>query len=142
MLVDHPGQFLVGLGLLQQVGQLSKGFRRIPGQTYIRFQISKTFLWQSTESRSPAGNGRFAAAALFLPSGIGSDIEACAQVDHFELDELYTLDEDNGRIARVVDIDTTPTVDRVWNLEVSNNGHALPPETSGAGDCDCYRGFY
>ena len=70
---------------------------------------------------------------LVLPSGIGGDIEACAQVDHSATDELYTLAENNGRIARVVDIGGTPTVDRVWNLEVTNNGHALPPETSGSG---------
>ena len=65
-----------------------------------------------------------------LPSGIGSDIEACTQVDHAIADELYTLAENQGRIARVVDIDTAPVVQQVWNLEVSNNGHALPPETS------------
>ena len=70
---------------------------------------------------------------LVLPSGIGSDIEACAQVDHPAADELYTLAEDDGRIARVVDIDGTPTVQRVWNLLVMNNGYALPPETGGAG---------
>lgn len=70
---------------------------------------------------------------LVLPSGIGSDIEACAQVDHSAVNELYTLDEDNGRIARVVDIDGTPTVARVWNLLIPNNGHALPPENGGAG---------
>lgn len=70
---------------------------------------------------------------LVLPAGIGSDIEACAQVDHTAVDELYTLDEDNGRIARVVDIGGTPTVQGVWNLLVANNGNALPPETAGAG---------
>lgn len=73
------------------------------------------------------------ARTLTLPAGIGSDIEACAQVDPANVNELYTLSEDDGRIARVVDLDTTPSVDRVWNLEVSNNGHALPPETLGAG---------
>ena len=68
-----------------------------------------------------------------LPSGIGTDIESCAQVNHAAFDELYTLAEDQGRVARVVDVDGTPTVSRVWNLEVLNNGHALPPETAGAG---------
>jgi hypothetical protein len=70
---------------------------------------------------------------LVLPSGIGSDIEACAQVDHANADELYTLSENEGRVSQVVDIDTTPVVQRVWNLEVLNNGHALPPEISGSG---------
>ena len=81
-----------------------------------------------------SGSASFALLqTLVLPSGIGSDIEACAQVDHSAADELYTLDEDNGRIARVVDIDGTPTVQRVWNLLVTNNGHALPPESGGQG---------
>jgi hypothetical protein len=70
---------------------------------------------------------------VVLPGEIGSDIEACAQVDRFAVDELYTLSEDDGRIARVIDIDGAPTVDRVWNLEVMNNGHSLPPETSNRG---------
>jgi len=70
---------------------------------------------------------------LALPPGVGTDIEACAQIDHSKIDELYTLDEDNGRIARVVDLAGTPTVQRVWNLLVTNNGNALPPETAGAG---------
>ena len=73
------------------------------------------------------------AQTLALPSGIGSDIEACAQVDHSAVAELYTLSEDNGRIARVVDLDTTASVDGVWNLEVTNNGHALPAESLGLG---------
>ena len=70
---------------------------------------------------------------VLLPAGIGSDIEACAQVDYAAVDELYTLAEDQGRIARVVSLDGTPSVLRVWNLEVTNNGHALPPETAGLG---------
>jgi cysteine-rich repeat protein len=70
---------------------------------------------------------------LGLPNGIGSDIEACAQVNHAAVDELYTLAENQGRIARVVDLGGSPTVERVWNLEVTNNGNALPPETDGAG---------
>ena len=81
-----------------------------------------------------SGSASFALQqTLVLPSGIGSDIEACAQVDHSAADELYTLDEDNGRIARVVDIDGIATVYRVWNLLVTNNGHALPPESGGQG---------
>ncbi len=81
-----------------------------------------------------AGSGSFELfQTLVLPSGIGSDIEACAQVDHAIADELYTLAENQGRIARVVDIDSSPVVQQIWNLEVSNNGHALPPETSGLG---------
>ena len=81
-----------------------------------------------------SGTGNFALfQTLVLPSGIGSDIEACAQVDPLAVDQLYTLSEDFGRIARVVDIDGTPVVERVWNLEVMNNGYALPPETSGFG---------
>jgi len=68
-----------------------------------------------------------------LPSGIGGDIEAIAQVDHAVFDEVYTLSENEGRIARVADADGSPSVLRVWNLEVTNNGHALPPETSGQG---------
>ncbi|MDG2292045.1 MAG: hypothetical protein P8L37_05255 [Phycisphaerales bacterium] len=70
---------------------------------------------------------------LVLPSGIGTDIEACALVDHDATDELYTLDEDNGRIARVIDINSTPTVQHTWDLETLNNGNAMPPETKGLG---------
>ena len=70
---------------------------------------------------------------VVLPSAIGSDIEACAQVDYSAVDELYTLDEDNGRISRVVDIGGTPTVQRVWNLLVTNNGNSLPPESEDKG---------
>ena len=70
---------------------------------------------------------------VILPSAVGADIEAIAQVDHSVTDELYTLDEDTGRIALTVDVKGTPTVQRVWNLGVTNNGHALPPETSGSG---------
>jgi hypothetical protein len=70
---------------------------------------------------------------LFLSSQIGTDIEGCTQVDHSTFDELYTLDEDNGRVSRVINIDTSPTVHRVWNLLVLNNGHALPPESGGSG---------
>ncbi len=68
---------------------------------------------------------------LVLPSGIGigGDIEACAQVDHSAANELYTLSENKGRIARVVDIGGTTAVHASWNLEVTNNGYALPPET-------------
>jgi parallel beta-helix repeat protein len=73
------------------------------------------------------------AQMLFLPAEVGGDIEACAQVDRSIADELYSLSEDAGRLARVVNLDGTPSVHRVWNLEVTNNGHALPPETSGAG---------
>lgn len=68
-----------------------------------------------------------------LPSGIGGDVEAIAQVDHAVFDEVYTLSENEGRIARVIDADGSPSVLRVWNLEVTNNGHALPPETAGQG---------
>ena len=70
---------------------------------------------------------------VILPSAVGADIEAIAQVDHSVTDELYTLDEETGRIALTVDVKGTPTVPRVWNLGVTNNGHALPPETSGSG---------
>ena len=81
-----------------------------------------------------AGSGSFELFQMLgLPSGIGSDIEACAQVDHGTADELYTLAENQGRIARVVELDTAPVVQQTWNLEVTNNGHALPPETLGAG---------
>jgi hypothetical protein len=68
---------------------------------------------------------------MVLPGGIGigGDIEACAQVDHSAADEIYLLSETQGRIARVADISGTPTVLAAWNLEVTNNGHALPPET-------------
>ena len=67
---------------------------------------------------------------VVLPSGIGSDIEAVAQVDPTIRDELYTLDEDNGRIARTIDVGGTPIVLHTWNLEVLNNGNALPAETN------------
>jgi hypothetical protein len=66
---------------------------------------------------------------VVLPIGIGTDIESCAQVDRAAVDELYTLAEDHGRIARVSDVDGTPTVTRVWNLQVTNNGNALPAES-------------
>ena len=68
---------------------------------------------------------------LVLPGGIGigGDIESCAQVDHWAADEIYLLSETQGRISRVVDIGGTPTVHASWNLEVANNGYALPPET-------------
>ncbi len=80
------------------------------------------------------GAGAFAVLrVLLLPSGIGSDIEACTQVD-FAQDELYTLAEDQGRIARVVNLSGTPSVARVWNLETPSNGYTLPTETAaGAG---------
>ena len=81
-----------------------------------------------------SGMGSFALLqTITLPSGVGTDIEAIAQVNHSATDELYTLDEASGRIARSVDVRGTPTVSRVWNLGVTNNGHALPPELSGAG---------
>ena len=70
---------------------------------------------------------------LVLPSSVGTDIEASTLVDYAAVDELYTLDEDNGRISRVVDIGGTPTVQCVWNLLVTNNGNALPPESGGSG---------
>lgn len=78
------------------------------------------------------GTGSFVLLrTLVLPGGIGigGDIEACAQVDHSAPDEIYLLSETQGRIARVVDIGGTPTVHAAWNLEVTNNGHAVPPET-------------
>lgn len=97
-------------------------------------------LWVVRQNRTaweyeydPSAAGFQLIQTLVLPTAIGSDIEACAQVDHAATDQLYTLDEDNGRIARVVDIGGTPAVDRVWNLLVTNNGNALPPETGGAG---------
>ncbi|MEE2677826.1 MAG: hypothetical protein VX546_04530 [Myxococcota bacterium] len=97
-------------------------------------------LWVVRQNRTAWEYGYDPSAAAFqliqtlvLPTAIGSDIEACAQVDHAATDQLYTLDEDNGRIARVIGIGGTPTVDRVWNLLVTNNGNALPPETFGAG---------
>jgi hypothetical protein len=65
---------------------------------------------------------------LALPSGTGGDVESCTQVD-FALDDLYTLSESQGRLARTVNLLGTPIVAHVWNLEVSNNGYALPPET-------------
>ncbi len=80
------------------------------------------------------GTGSFVLLrTLVLPGGIGigGDIEACAQVDHSAADEIYLLSETQGRIARVTNIGGTPTVHAVWNLEVTNNGYALPPETPG-----------
>ena len=70
---------------------------------------------------------------LGLPAEIGSDIEACTQVDHAAANELYTLDENDGRISRVNDLDGTPSVLRSWELTTPNNGHELPGESGGAG---------
>jgi hypothetical protein len=68
---------------------------------------------------------------LLLPGGIGigGDIESCAQVDPSAADEIYLLSETRGRISRVTGIGGVPTVHAAWNLEVPNNGYALPPET-------------
>jgi hypothetical protein len=70
---------------------------------------------------------------LAVPAEVGWDIEACTQVDHAAVNELYTLDENDGRISRVVDLDGTPTVLRSWELTTPNNGHELPGENASAG---------
>jgi hypothetical protein len=86
--------------------------------------------WELLPGPAP---GEFAVLrTLVLPSGIGGDIEAVTQVDPSRPDELYTLAEDEGRLARV-DLAGTPTVTGVWNLETPRNGNALPPETNGLG---------
>ncbi len=69
---------------------------------------------------------------LVLPNATGGDLESCTQVD-FSADELYTLSESQGRLARSVDLSDTARVSHVWNLEQPNNGRSLPPETV-AGD--------
>jgi len=69
---------------------------------------------------------------LVLPSATGSDLESCTQVD-FSADEIYTLSESQGRLARITNLSDSAIVEHVWNLEVPNNGYAMPPETS-AGD--------
>ena len=70
---------------------------------------------------------------LMLPSAIGSDIEACAQVNQWDTEELYTLAENEGRLARIADVGGTPTVLCSWNLQGTNNGNNMPPETNGLG---------
>ncbi len=70
---------------------------------------------------------------LTLPAGIGSDIEAIAIVDPSSTDELYTLSENEGRLARTVGIGTAPAVLHTWGFEALNNGHSLPGESSGLG---------
>jgi len=98
-------------------------------------------LWVARQNRQAWEYGYNANAQAFelvrtltLPGdgscgGIGCDIEAIAQIDHGAVEELYTLAEDQGRLSRVVDLGGTPTVAAAWNLEVLDNGHALPPET-------------
>jgi hypothetical protein len=48
----------------------------------------------------------------------------------FSADELYTLSETQGRLARVTGLSDSAIVTHVWNFEQSNNGHALPKETA------------
>jgi len=66
---------------------------------------------------------------LTLPNPTGGDIESCTQVD-FSADELYTLSETQGRLARVTGLSDSAIVTQVWNFEHLNNGHALPKETA------------
>jgi hypothetical protein len=47
----------------------------------------------------------------------------------FSADELYTLSETQGRLARVTGLNDSAIVAQVWNFNEQNNGYALPPET-------------
>ncbi|MCP4759955.1 MAG: hypothetical protein GY876_10920 [Planctomycetes bacterium] len=68
-----------------------------------------------------------------LPSGVGSDIEACMQVDQLATNELYALDENTGIVSRAIDLGGSPSVLRSWDLSAPNNGHTMPDEQGGAG---------
>ena len=69
---------------------------------------------------------------LTLPNATGGDLESCTHVD-CSADELYTLSESQGRLARITGLNDSAIVAHVWNFEQSNNGYSLPPETP-AGD--------
>ncbi|MCH2134822.1 MAG: hypothetical protein MK116_13860 [Phycisphaerales bacterium] len=70
---------------------------------------------------------------VILPLSIGGDIEACAQVDHDQADELYTLDENDGLLSRVSNLGGSPAIDHQWLLSSTNNGFTMPAEVGGLG---------
>ncbi|MDP7030515.1 MAG: hypothetical protein QF733_09875 [Phycisphaerales bacterium] len=68
-----------------------------------------------------------------LPDSVGSDIEACMQINQLAANELYVLDENTGTVSRVVDIGGSPLALRSWNLSTPNSGYVMPGEQGGAG---------